>query len=436
MAQIAIIGAGLTGLATAYFLEQNGIQDYAIFEQETTCGGLCRTVRNDGFTFDYTGHFLHCTDPEALSFLAKTIGNKSLERITRDSAIFSQNTFTAYPYQSNLYGLPTKTIAECIEGFVRKKRPTSMPRDSFAYWVLKNFGTGFAKHFFYPYQEKLLCHPVHTITKTWVNNFVPDTSLEKIIEGTIQVPQRTIGYNAHFYYPRTGGIDHLINSITPIISRPIALNHKAENIDARKRTIYFENGAQEQFEYLVSTMPLDHLLTSLNQPRYSRVADHLHCNYLLNINIGISRPSIVPHHWVYYPEKQYPFFRIGLPHLLTPTMAPAHHSSIAIEIAFRNKPRALRPIVVKTYEHMKKLFGVDKREIVHECILELPHAYVLYDRWRDHNLASILKDLASQHIYSTGRYGGWKYSSMQEAILDGMNTAYQIIKLQQTKREF
>ena len=49
---IAIIGAGLAGLSTAYHLKK----DYSIYEQEHEVGGLCKSYTIDGFTFDYTGH--------------------------------------------------------------------------------------------------------------------------------------------------------------------------------------------------------------------------------------------------------------------------------------------------------------------------------------------------------------------------------------------
>ena len=50
---ILIIGAGLTGLSTAYHL---GDVEYQICEKEREVGGLCRSFKQDGFTFDCTGH--------------------------------------------------------------------------------------------------------------------------------------------------------------------------------------------------------------------------------------------------------------------------------------------------------------------------------------------------------------------------------------------
>lgn len=46
-------------------------------------------------------------------------------------------------------------------------------------------------------------------------------------------------------------------------------------------------------------------------------------------------------------------------------------------------------------------------------------AYVLYDFERGPALKTIFPFLASKGVESIGRYGAWKYSFMEEAILDG-----------------
>src|SRR5207248_3393620 len=93
MAKVVILGAGLTGLSTAYHLEKRGFFDYLLFEQEATPGGLCRSVVTNGFTFDFTGHLLHASDAYFRSFLADTIGFDNLNAIYRQSFIYSQETY-------------------------------------------------------------------------------------------------------------------------------------------------------------------------------------------------------------------------------------------------------------------------------------------------------------------------------------------------------
>jgi protoporphyrinogen oxidase len=80
-------------------------------------------------------------------------------------------------------------------------------------------------------------------------------------------------------------------------------------------------------------------------------------------------------------------------------------------------------------EQVKKMFSLDTRDILTEKVITIPHAYVIYNAWRDKHIANLLKGLEEYGIYSIGRYGAWKYSSMQDAILDGKKIAEQIMPL-------
>ena len=77
----------------------------------------------------------------------------------------------------------------------------------------------------------------------------------------------------------------------------------------------------------------------------------------------------------------------------------------------------------------KKVLHIENAQVVTECIIPIPHAYVIYDTWRDQNLPKLLTALTKQQVYSIGRYGEWKYSSMQEAVLDGKKIAERLTVL-------
>ena len=51
-AQVAVIGGGITGLATAFFLRQRGV-DVVVLEREARAGGLIRSERIDGFLVEH-----------------------------------------------------------------------------------------------------------------------------------------------------------------------------------------------------------------------------------------------------------------------------------------------------------------------------------------------------------------------------------------------
>jgi len=434
MAQIVIIGAGLTGLSTAYYLEQSGYDDYVIYEKEAKIGGFCRSVRQDGFTFDYTGHLLHINNAKFKTFLQETVSLDLLNSITRQSRILSNDVITDYPFQTNLYGLPPAVIADCIEGFIKRKKIRE-PK-TFYSWILTHFGTGFAKHFFLPYQQKLFCTDAKKFTPRWTGRFVPQTDLETIITGALKPAESSVGYNAHFYYPKTGGIDRFINAIAQKIKKQIHTSCEVHKIDLLNKKIIFTNGHVQSYNIIINTMPLNSFLKQIidtNTTHFQQQHRHLIANSVLNINLGISREKIADYHWLYLPEKKWPFYRLGFSHNFAQPMAPAGSSALYTECSFIGKkdPRLSTEVLKK----VKQFFKLGDTEIITEQELLLPHAYVIYNFWRERHLESLLARLAKTGIYSIGRYGAWKYSSMQEAVLDAQRTVEKLLHKKRFKEK-
>ena len=67
-----------------------------------------------------------------------------------------------------------------------------------------------------------------------------------------------------------------------------------------------------------------------------------------------------------------------------------------------------------------------KDEIVSQVVLKIPTAYVIFDNDRTPAVRTLLSYLESKNVYSIGRFGAWKYSYMEEAILEGKATAEKI----------
>jgi len=428
---IVILGAGLTGLSTAYHLEKNNFFDFKIFEKESAPGGLCRSVEEQGFTFDYTGHLLHSSDPYFTSFLHDVVGMENLAAIKRRSFIYSHNTYTSFPFQVNLFGLPADIIVECIEGFVNRPQGKKDPR-TFYDWALKKFGAGLTKYFFLPYQEKIFAYDIKKVSASWTGRFVPDTSLQAILRGSLGATQeQEIGYNAHFFYPKKGGINFWVAKLAQKIQTPIKTDYTVEQVDLKNKIVTFTNGDFEQFDALINTLPLDVFLKMLKEPSSSTLAGahkKLLCNSVINFNLGISRPDLSDKHWIYLPEKQFIPYRLGFYHNFSDAMVPDGCSSMYGEIAYLNRTQTSPGTLTReAITQMQQLLQFHDEEIVAKKVMNISHAYVIFDFWREKNLPDIHQHLAGYHVRSIGRYGAWKYSSMQESLLDGKETAEQLV---------
>ena len=430
MAEIVIIGAGLTGLSAAYNLEANGYLDYEIFEQDSRPGGLLKTESVDGFNFDYTGHLLHISDPNFKFFLDTVLNmEQNVINSKRQSAIFHSNSFALYPFQMNLYGLPTDVIYDCINGFIKRKTSIKNPAN-FHQWVLKYFGLGLGKHFFFPYNSKLLSYDVKKILPSWTGRFVPQTNLKLILNGAIETPKdQNIGYNNSFYYPKTGGIEFLIKQVASKLNKKIKINHKAIFVDLKNKTVTFENGHVEKYNKLITTMPLKTLLE--NTSAFKHLSSKLLCSSVINFNLGFNSPDIGPWHWLYFPENRFPFYRLGFWNNISKSCVKPGHTGIYGETSCLQGTKTQKQIdklSERSFNESLNFLGLTKNNVVVQKNLHMEYAYVIYDYWREKNLNKILDTLIQSSIYSVGRFGGWNYSSMQEAFLDGQNTAERILK--------
>ena len=323
-----VLGGGLAGLSTLWHLQQSGRTDSHLFEKESRVGGLTRSERLNGFTFDYTGHLLHFKN-ETVKQLVSQLLDGNLHTITRNSWIFSKGVYTRFPFQTNLYGLPPEVIKECILGFVKargndaacamtdEKQPLS-----FAAWIDATLGPGIARHFMTPYNEKLWTVPLDELTCEWMGRFVPSTSLEQILDGALADQSRNAGYNATFSYPLRGGIEALPQAFAASLAN-IHTGCELARLDISNRQLHFKSGQTACFHQLVTTMPLPALLRAASDvPQPVReAAQKLRFTSVCNVNLGVDR-SISDKHWIYFPEAEYCFYRIGFSHNFSPNQAP------------------------------------------------------------------------------------------------------------------
>jgi len=430
VAKVVILGAGLTGLSAAYHLEKKNFFDFKIFEKESECGGLARSVKHDRFIFDFTGHLLHSSDKYFDQMLDELLSSKDRLSCSRKSFIFTHKTFIPYPFQTNLQGLPPEVVTECLCGFANRRHQIDSPR-SFYDWTMKFFGAGIGKHFMFPYNQKLLQYNLKKVAPSWTGKFVPKTSVADIFSSFAGNGRTNVGYNASFCYPKSGGIQSFVDRLRNKVASPVDLNHKAVSVDLKKKEVLFDNGRIEKFEKLITSIPLPELLKNIKEPSNLNLKKNhsmLHFNSVLNFNVGFKLSQNIDKHWIYFPEKKFPFYRVGFWHKISRALAPSGHGSMYGEIAYRGRQDDHERLVDLSTSKALKIFGIDERDVVTQKTLHLPYAYVIYNYWRENSLAALHKVLNSCGLFSVGRYGEWKYSSMQDAILDGKEVANQILE--------
>lgn len=417
-----IIGAGLAGLSAGHHL---GNREHVIVEADPAPGGLCKSFSVDGFTFDCTGHLIHFRTETGRALVTAWLGDR-IAKHERKAAIFLEGRFTDYPFQANTHGLPPEIIKECVLGFAQTLTNKKKPRiNNFYDWIQETFGTGISKYFMQPYNEKLWQHDLRDISLDWVNWSIPKPNFEDVLNGALGIKNRQFGYNPVFFYPSQGGIGMLPESIPR--AGDMMLNNPVQSIHTKKRIVTMRDGTRMRYRYLFSTMPLPALLRCLEDPPpgISAAASDLQHVSVLNINLGVDRENVIPYHWIYFPERDKPFYRIGSPSNFSATVAPKGTSSLFVEVSIRpDRPFNVAEITLQSLDALRQsgILRMDDKLLITYPIL-LPYAYVIYNRARARSVARIHRFLINKGIYSFGRYGSWIYSSMEDAILQGKEFA-------------
>ena len=413
-----IIGAGITGLAAGYFSKE----PFIIFEKEKTAGGLCKSFKENGFTFDCSGHFLHVKDIKIKNLIEKLIGQKLL-KIERKSAILFKDKIIPFPFQANLKSLDKKEKEECIDGIKKRKNIKIYADMPFIDWAETVFGKGITKYFMQPYNKKLWNCSLKKLTAEWTAPFVPKPTLKEIEESVYKKTKKEYGYNTVFYYPEKGGCRTVVDGFYNKIKNNICLNTEVKKIDLKNKRIY-AGGKYYFYDKIISTQPLRELLLRTDglPKEISSLIKNLEFTTTRCINMGVKYKKDIPEilkniHWLYVPEKKYPFYRIGVYSNVSPSSAPKKCFSLYIETTDIKNTENIIPVLKKT-EILR-----ESDEIINLNVIDMKYAYVIYNKERKKTLEKINKFLTDNDIYSIGRYGSWEYSFMERNICEAKEFA-------------
>lgn len=418
---VVILGGGLTGISAAIHLRR----PWVLFEKEPHLGGLAVTRERDGYRFDRTGHWLHLRDAGMQKLVAETLPGQMVQ-VERKARIFSHGATTLYPFQANLHGLPSEVVKECLLGvFEAKLRPagTADPKN-FEEYCLRHFGAGISKHFMIPYNERLWGVPPREITAAWCSRFVPLPNLEQVVAGAVGANAGALGYNASFLYPKQGGIQTFAQALAAQLdARHVHTRAALDELDYQRREVVV-GGERRPYRAVVSTLPLPELLKrmpGLPKP-IEEQASHLRCTTLRYLDLATRSRPPADWHWVYVPEKRYPFYRVGIYSNAMPSMAPPGAGSFYVELADRGP--VTEATVRESAQGLAAMGAIaSPADVLFADAREIAYAYVVFD---DHYYAAtrdIFAFLESHAIFSRGRYGSWTYNSMEDALIEGREVA-------------
>jgi protoporphyrinogen oxidase len=427
MPNIVILGTGMAGCGAAYRLHGEGIIP-TMFDENSYHGGKTASFRYEsGFLFDVGPHISYTKDPRIQELFAE-----SVEQQYETLQVYLNNYWRGYwpqhPVQLHLHGLPEDVIIKVISDFAKECHQPERPVANYEDWLLTSFGNSFAELFPMQYTRKYHTTDAKNMTTDWLGPRVYRPSLEEVLRGAISPSAPQIHYITHFRYPTQGGFVSYLKKFVPL--GRLNLNHKVTSINPRARLVTFANGNVVGYDGVISSIPLPDLIPMIEgvPADVLEASRRLACSTCVLVNIGINREDISKAHCTYFYDEDICFSRLGFPHMLAASNAPAGMGSIQAEVYFSEKYKPFTGVPEDLIEPVitdLRRCGIlrDSDQIVCRKAMLLRYANVIFDQDRAAALRTVHGYLDEVGISYCGRYGDWGYMWTDESFKSGENAA-------------
>jgi protoporphyrinogen oxidase len=403
-----IVGAGVTGLATAAFSRN---PDYLVLEADREIGGYCKTVKQDGFVWDYSGHFFHFKQPEIENWLRERMVGQEVRTIQKQSFISYGGRLIDFPFQKNIHQLPQEEFIDCLHDLYFARQPGTPPpaAASFKEMLYARLGRSIAEKFLIPYNEKLYACDLATLDEDAMGRFFPHADLTDIIRN-MRAPDNA-GYNATFTYPRGGAIEYVKALASAVRPGGIALQETLLGIDLDRR-VARTSKREIQFDKLVSSAPFPALVRAAG---LAHDAAAFTWNKVLVFNLGFDRKGPRGVHWIYYPDRARSFYRVGF----YDNMFDTDRMSLYVELGYaRDAVVDAEAALTRVLEDLRAEGVVKGHELVahHSVVMDPAYVHITRASLAEHRrLTGVLN---ARGVYPAGRYGGWTYCSIEDNIIE------------------
>lgn len=441
-----IIGAGISGLCTAWNLSENGIT-VTVLEKTNEIGGLATSFNEDGFIFDLGPHNIHTIHRDILAFLKKTFG-KDLVSHKLGIKLFFRNKFVTYPLSGidvfTVLPLWTAIPAGISFLFARIKMFFRTPGNdnSFEKWIKNRFGGILYNIYFGSYAEKTWKIKASQISSYVAEKRVPVFSISDYLSRMIR-KKAIYSHNEfsssvdNYYLARGAG--QIANYFAGQIrekKETIMNNVEITSINGKNNKIesveYLQNGQQNKTEtdFLFNTMPVNELinLLKLDIPReVTDAANRLeYCSEVL-LYIKVSKSRVFDSALTYFSSPRTKFNRVYDIGAFSREYVPDGKTALCIEYTCNTGDEIWQASTEKLFNNAMSVFEkykmLNRNEVIGYSTRKLSHAYPKFKIGFEQDLKTIFSYLESvENLITLGRQGLFCYANMDDALKMGFRS--------------
>ncbi len=433
---VVIVGAGVSGLTLAFLLQSRGIHCILV-EKDERVGGLARSFKYDGYTFDIGPHRFHTTVAEVDSFVRSTLGTEGIE-IPRNSQVQFMGHRYSWPLRPGLmlFRFPPSVLFSIgIDLLTLYKKPHPV---SFRDYIENMYGKTLYRRFFEGYSSKFLGITPELTDIDWattgidraiIDNRLNMHSLWQVALGSLR-PSK--GPPTLFVYPREG-----CGQFTDLLAEgfvraggELLTGTEIEGIDSGGGNIRAVHVAGRTISpsllIWTGTIHAANRLLSIAPPSLRYLS-------LVCYNLMLTEGEHFDFQWCYHGAPEVFFSRTSIPANFSRQATPEGQRSLCVEVSCReedevyNAPERFLDRVLTDLKR-ERLLKTDS-ELVAVRYERAPWAYPVYKLGYRKDLDA----LNAQHapfgnLIMAGRLGKFWYNNMDHCIEASQKLAGEVLE--------
>lgn len=440
--KIAIIGAGPAGITAAYELSKAGFA-VSLYEASDSVGGLSKTITLWNQQVDLGPHRFFSNDTKVNKLWLEVVDGdyKMVDRLTR---IYYKKKFYYYPLKpfDALLKLGIGQAFLCVLSYLKQKIAPTKPDGSFETWVTGRFGYRLYSIFFKTYSEKLWGIPCTELDEDFAAQRIKKLSLFEAVKNALFSSRK----NKHktlvdqFAYPLggTGSVYEKMKTHIEANGGKVFLNCPVKAIMTQDNSAYgieLISGEKMEFDHIISSMPITHLVNNIpNTPdKIKAAANHLKFRNTILVYLKVEGQNVFPDNWLYVHANDLEMGRITNFCNWVPEINQGEKSTIvALEYWSYNEDKIWNAsdeeLIELGKKELRKTGLVKDLEISDGHIVRIPKCYPVYGIGYKEPLQAVESYLSSiGNLSVIGRYGAFKYNNQDHSILMGILAAENLI---------
>jgi len=434
--KIVIIGAGITGLVTAYYFSQDKNFEVILIEKEKYIGGTAFSFEHNGFILDYGPHKIYTELSGIIEEISKIT---PLLKIKKKNSIYLKNNLFDFPLKISQIATKMPFTAINSGSDIFTKSFTSLPDNSYENYLINRFGKTLYKLSFKDYAQKVWGSNPRELDKELAIKRVAISNIFELIKGILFKDIKKISAE-YFYYPPKG-IKQLLDNLVIKIKKnngQILIGEKISEIKVNNHKIEFIKLRNKKLKpnYIVSTIYLDLLLNKINDVGKTKdlinFANQLVYQTVSVIYLILNKKRAMRNCWIFFPEKRFFFHRISEQKAFSEHTSPEDKTCLMVETTKETTDENIKKII----KQLESINLVKQDEITESFIKTKDNVYPIYKKGFLQNLQPIVEYLENiENFYTIGRPGLFNYNNIDQCW-DMAKKTYEQIRDGKSKQDW